>query len=198
MLLGFERSKLAVYVPFGWLALGFGLGAWCVVQTVADALGPAIIASLVLTIAVSQLRFVVVSDERLVVRAPFRPASFDARACAFGIDRVEVDHKGGPTYLVLLADGQRSVNVVRCLTLRGAERNALRLERILFQGLEESGRAGARAKCAATRARWEGILAARAEYVRQSSQRLVGRIALTLVVAVVVVGVAWSLFGRGR
>jgi len=195
--LGSQKSKLAASVPLGWLALGLGLVVWCVLQRIAAPLGPAILALLVLVIAVSQIRLVALVDERLITRAPFRTENFDARSCAFGIDRVDDHEKGGPTYVVFLTDGQRSVNMVRCLTLRGAERNALRIERMLFQGLAESGRAGARAKCAATRASWEAILAARTAYLNQSS-RLVGRIALAWIVAVVVIAAAWSLFVRGR
>ncbi|HEY3668819.1 MAG TPA: hypothetical protein VGL19_22630 [Polyangiaceae bacterium] len=152
-----------------------------------------------MSLAISRLRLLAMSDELLFVRAPFRAQAFEARTCAFGIERKEA-FRGGPTYVVFLTDGARQVPTEWCLSLMGAESCVRRLESVLLRDTEPAASAGARARVAGARASWEEILAARALYQSTPAARRWQRIiAIWLVfVAVVVLGSAVaSLLMRG-
>jgi hypothetical protein len=199
VLLCFQRARTALNVPFGWFSLAIGICAWCATRSASEALGPALIALVLVSLGVSRLRLLAVSDECLFVRAPFRAQALDARACAFGIERKEA-FRGGPTYVVFLTDGARHVPMAWCLSLTGAESCVRRLESVLLQDTEPAASAGARAHVAGARASWEAILAARAAYQSTPAagrwQRIVA-IWLVFVAVVVLVCAAASLLMRG-
>lgn len=84
--------------------------------------------------------------------------------------------------------------MARCLSLRGAERAARRLEHDLFHDMPETGRAGARARAAAIRTRWESLLAKRRAY-RPGPMSPLAMLGLG---AAIVVAVLWTYFLRAR
>ena len=155
--------------------------------------GPAVVGLLAFAIGVSQTRLMAVRGERLITRSPFRLAEFDARACTCGVERVD-NTRGGPTFIVFLCDGGRSVRMVRCLSLRGAERAARRLEHALFHDMPDAGRTGARARAATTRTHWEVLLAKRRAY-RPGPMSPLAMLGLG---AAIVVAVLWSYFLRAH
>lgn len=193
MLLTFQRTRRAANIPIGWFALAIGIAALYVPEfSVRISAGPAIIGLIVFAIGVSQIRFMAVEGERLITRSPFRLDEFDARACACGVERVE-NTRGGPSFIVFMCDGSRSMRIVWSLSLRGAERAARRLEYVLFHHMSEAGRAGARARAAATRTRWEALQTKRFAYRAgpMSPRAMLG------IGAAIVVAILWSyLLGR--
>lgn len=102
--------------------------------------------------------------------------------------------RGGPTFVVFLCDGDRSLRIVRCLSLRGAERAARLLEHALFRDMPEAGRTGARARAAAARTRWEVLLAQRQAY----RLRPMSSLAMLGLGAAIVAAVLWTYFLRAH
>jgi hypothetical protein len=194
VLLTLQRRRRAANIPIGWFATAIAIAALYVPRFgIRIDPGPAVVGLIAFAIGVSQTRFLVVRGERLVTRSPFRLDELDARACACGVERVE-NTRGGPTFVVFLGDGSRSLRMVRCLSLRGAEYSAQRLERALFLGMPEAGRAGARARAGSTRTRWEARLAKRRAY-RRGPMSPLAKLGLG---AAFLVAVLWTYFLRGR